>query len=362
MEPADRDRILTHDWAQDSPRLRGVQLFDKQKLPGQPGPFIQIAQIDGRCVFLEEDNLCLIHRVLGEGAKPFTCRRFPHLLGRTAEEVLVGADYACPALIRNEGEPFTPRQELVREWLEASARGDGLGPQRVIDPEAVLAPGLRLSWLAYLGLERALLEILTRREFPVTKRWLAGGTLLSAIAAWGSGLRWLEEPEVAAWLRGWEEEGYRRAFEERTAYSGTLSLPEIPRLATLIGYSETPHTATSGPGSAAIGYAMAVASGSGSLYLSTLEEWVDLETLGSVERDLDRPEFDDYLTRFLSNYLLRKSLLESPHLEEGWDYLGNCLALAGWYAAASAVVHGCERVDEEDLVAGIQVVEKAYVP
>lgn len=361
VEPDDRDRLLARDWAQDSPRLRGVPLFEEQRLPGQLQPSIQIAKLKGRCVFLEEDNLCLIHKVLGEQAKPFTCRRFPFLLGHTTEGVLVGADYACPALVRSEGEPFSVDKALVQEWLDGSPDRNGLNRRRNVDPEALLAPGRRMGWSAYLELERSLLEILARREFPVVARWAAGGALLVAMADWASGKRWLEQGEVAAWLREWRRAAYLPAFD-RVGSAENPSLPELPVLAPMIGDIETPHTPTSGRGSAAIGYALAVGNGSGPLYLSTLEGWVELGALGRVDRDLSRTQFDDYLTRFLSNYLLRKSLLESPHLREGWDYLGKCLALAGWYGAASAAMHGRDRMEEDDLVAGIQAVEKAYVP
>ncbi len=361
VEPRDRDRLLAHDWAQDSPRLQGVKLFEEQQLPGQPRPSLLLAQLKGRCVFLEEDNRCLIHAVLGEAAKPFTCRRFPVLFGHSVEGVLVGADYACPALVRSEGEPFSCGEALVQEWLGGSVHRSGLNQRGAADPEVRLAPGVWMSWAAYLGLEGSLLEILGRREHPVAARWAVGGELLSAAASWGSGKRWLEQDELGGWQREWRREAGEAAFQGAHAAGGPF-LPGLSELAPMIGARETPHTPTSGLGSAAIGCALAVAGGFGRIYLSTFDGWVDLETLAGVDRDLNGPQFDDYLTRFLANYLLRKSLLESPHLLEGWNYLGRCLALVGWYAGASAALQGRDRVEVDDLVAGIQAVEKAYVP
>ena len=320
-----------------------------------------MARLGDRCVFLEEDNLCLIHKVLGEEAKPFTCRRFPFALVLTIEGVLVGADYACPAMVRNEGEPFSFSESLVREWLDGSPAGRAFNCSPPADQEVLLLPGLRMDWPAYLELERALLGILRHREFPVITRWAVGGDLISAMAARGSGRRWLEQREVADWLAEVAWDGYRLLFAGADP-AQSPALPGMSDLAPMIGAIETPHSPTSGPGSAAIGYALAVANGAGALYLSTLEGWVDLEALGRVDRDLSPPQFDDYLTRFVSNYLLRKSLLQSPHLRDGWDYLGRCLALVGWYAAAWAAMHGRARLDGDDLVAGIQAVEKGYSP
>ncbi len=359
VEPGERDRLLARDWAQDNSRLRGVRLFQERRSPGEYQPVVQIAHLKGRCAFLEEDNRCLIHSVLGEEAKPFTCRRFPFLLRPTTGGVLVGADYACPAMVRRQGRPFSCDEGLIQEWLNRF-RGERID-HAAIDPDLLLAPGRRMNWPAYLELERSLLDILSTGDTPVVARWAAGVSLLSAMVEWAAERRWLEQEEVAALLGEWRMAAYSPVIDRAGAAEGP-SLPDLATLAPMIGRMETPHTPTSSLGSAAIGYALAVSNGSGCIYLAILEGWVDLEALGRVRREPNHPGFDDYLTRFLSNYLLRKSLLESPHLQEGWDYLGRCLALVDWYAAASAAMHGRVRVEEDDLVAGIQAVEKGYVP
>src|SRR5512135_2498596 len=106
VTPAERDRLLGRDWAKDSPRLEGVQLFWEHSLPDQAQPAIQTAHLRGRCVFLEEDGLCLIHAVLGEDAKPSSCGRFPVITGFVNCEPLAAVDFSCSSAVRNEGEPF----------------------------------------------------------------------------------------------------------------------------------------------------------------------------------------------------------------------------------------------------------------
>ena len=70
LTPDEYERLRSHDWAADSPRLGGRVLFEEQVVPGQGGQrAVRLAKIDGACAFLEPDHLCLIHKVQGMAAK-----------------------------------------------------------------------------------------------------------------------------------------------------------------------------------------------------------------------------------------------------------------------------------------------------
>ncbi len=365
VESADRDRILAHDWAAESPRLQGVQLFEEQRLPGRSEPVVQTAQIDGQCVFLEGDGLCLIHKVMGLEAKPAVCQGFPLVLGRTADGVLVGGNYACPSLVRNDGEPFHRQEASVLELLEiweAESPEDGpAGRDSMLDTEPLLKGKSRMAWRAYGVLEEALLEILDRRELPVSARLVAARGLIGAAAQQWAGIDLVDEPEARVWLEEWRSEGYERAFDR------TGRIPRVPAmraravLAPLIADVETAPLSSNGRISTALGYAIAVVNGSGQISLSTLRRRLDLASARRVAANMDSPEFEEILTRFLSNFVLRKSLLESESLLQAADDLCLYFALVRWYALASAAVDGRSEAAEADLVRGIQVVEKAYV-
>ncbi len=360
VDPAARDRLLAHDWAAESPRLRGVSLFEEQLLSDRADPVIQTAQIDGKCVFLEEDGLCLIHKVLGPDAKPMVCQGFPLVLGRTVDGVLVGASYGCSAVVRSEGEPFARQEPLVLELLDRSEE-EALGGNVVMDPEPLLAGSTRLSWRAYLELERSLLEILGRGSLPVSYRVAAAAELVLALALGSAGRDRVGEDEVRAWLEERRERGYSDAFAGAAAISAS-PIARRALLAPLIAEAETASMGSSpdrGPRSLA--YAEAIVKGEGTMSLSTLEGSVDLAALRRVRYDPDKAPFDGYLTRFLSNFVMRKSLLESPDLKEGVHRLSLYFALVRWYAATSATLAGRPEVGEEDVVVGIQVAEKAYV-
>lgn len=356
---AERDRLQAHDWATESPRLRGIKLFEETKARVGRERRIQTAHLDGRCVFLEEDNFCLIHKVLGLEAKPSVCQRFPVRLTVTPEGFLAGADYACRAVIQNDGEPFA---ELV-EGIGEQFVGQGLATVRPseVEAEAALVPGIVMPWTAYMVVESGLLEIFGKSGHPVTVRLAAVGALLSAMAIDWSERSLVDKDLAQQWLRRERSQDYCGAFSAAKAGRSPVSRP-VAGLAPAIGNLEVPHPSASLVGSAAIGYAMAVASEARSVYLSTLDATVDLSDAAGIACDMDAPEFEDYLRRFLSSYVMRKSLLQSRDLKTGWEYLVTCFNLVQWYARAAASLSERPRAVLDDLITGIHVVEKAYVP
>lgn len=119
---------------------------------------------DGRCVFLNESDLCGIHHT----GKPEGCSQFPYLVVQTPEGAVVGASFYCPAVVENQGPPLA----------------DGLPtlPQR--SPRVGFVPldaghGRSMTWSEYRDLEAGLEEALTAPDVA-----LALLRRLEALAAW----------------------------------------------------------------------------------------------------------------------------------------------------------------------------------
>ena len=73
LSPAEYERLSGRDWAAADPRLDGASLFARtRRNPARPWRLR--ARRDGRCVFLGDDNLCIIHAEMGPRAKPLPCR------------------------------------------------------------------------------------------------------------------------------------------------------------------------------------------------------------------------------------------------------------------------------------------------
>lgn len=133
-----------------------------------------------RCPFLDGDNLCEIHRQLGETATSVTCREHPRFTedyGAFREITLSASCPAANALLLGSGEPLTFRE------LEAGEMEEPAGDQ----------------WLAgLLPLRDRLLELLEDRSLPLRRR--LGNFLLLAVEAqiYLDGEREAELPALAA--------------------------------------------------------------------------------------------------------------------------------------------------------------------
>ncbi len=73
-------------------------------------------QADGRCVYLDGDNRCLMHAAFGAKCKALSCRAYPfELLATFPGEVSVAARYDCPAVSAGEGERLSSMRSDLAE-------------------------------------------------------------------------------------------------------------------------------------------------------------------------------------------------------------------------------------------------------
>ena len=105
----------------------------------------------GRCPFLDDENLCEIHRLLGEEATSITCQEHPRFIEDYGPFREVTLSASCPAaneLLLGSEAPLT---FCAREDEEAGEEGD--------------------PWLPHLlVLRQRMMEILTDRTRPLTCR------------------------------------------------------------------------------------------------------------------------------------------------------------------------------------------------
>ncbi|MHC4870279.1 MAG: YkgJ family cysteine cluster protein [Planctomycetota bacterium] len=106
------------NWAEKYPYLEGAELF----VP--IGNQYRFGMDDnGRCLFLDSENKCLIHREIGFAEKALTCRFYPLTMTATDNGVRVGAHFSCPAVAEGGGVPLSDRKEkielLYRDYAES---------------------------------------------------------------------------------------------------------------------------------------------------------------------------------------------------------------------------------------------------
>ena len=111
--------IEAHDFSA-YPQLAGKTFYyeSKQVPPG----YFELAKGEGnKCLFLDTDGLCIIHKELGEPAKPHMCRQFPLIPSHTPTDDRVSANYGCPAIQQRSGTPITEQADEIKNLVKLSA-------------------------------------------------------------------------------------------------------------------------------------------------------------------------------------------------------------------------------------------------
>ena len=149
IEEGKVEALQTHDFSA-YPRLAGVEFFHQSKQV--PPGYFELAKGEGnKCLFLDTDGLCIIHKELGMEAKPQMCQQFPFIPSRTPTDDRVSVNYGCPAVQDRTGPPITEQAGEIERLIELS--------ENPADPDArvKLAGPIELSMAESDGLhERAM--------------------------------------------------------------------------------------------------------------------------------------------------------------------------------------------------------------
>lgn len=119
IEPDKAQALTRHDFS-SYPQLAGKS-FSR---PSKEHPrYHELAKGEGtRCLFLDTDGLCIIHKELGPDAKPHMCRQFPFLPAFTAADDRVSVNFGCPSVQASRGAPLTDQREEITATVGVSSR------------------------------------------------------------------------------------------------------------------------------------------------------------------------------------------------------------------------------------------------
>jgi len=138
--------------------------------------FFRLAKGDGtRCLFLDTDGLCIIHKELGPKAKPRMCRQFPYLAAHTWMDDRVSASYGCPSVQGQQGPPLTAQAEAVAAVVPQSKRKPKPDAPVPLDASCSLTQAENEALF-----ERALALFDDQREMDI---WARFGELLALLVA-----------------------------------------------------------------------------------------------------------------------------------------------------------------------------------
>ena len=170
IRPAEREAILKlEDWSEKL-QLGRDKLFVLHPAAARLG-YGLAKHSDGRCVFLDGENLCIIHKLHGLKAKPLACKLYPFILTPVAGKLHVGLRFDCPAVVKNEGAHLSTYERELKQLCK-----DLITPEI----EAIPIPPVHSKHVIdsdkFLALNEAFLKIVDSTAMDLVDRlhWLYG--------------------------------------------------------------------------------------------------------------------------------------------------------------------------------------------
>jgi len=132
--------------------------------PGPDGePAIYLTNVDGHCIFLQDDQLCAVHRLLGGDRKPWFCREYPFYPVEDPDgRVSVAVRGDCGGL----HESFEDGQPLTEQLPEILSLPRAVPRVRFDAPQVILLPGIAIPSPAWRQVEPHLLDHLATPRAP----------------------------------------------------------------------------------------------------------------------------------------------------------------------------------------------------
>lgn len=129
---------------------------------GPTGEAFYLADVDGHCIFLREDNLCAVHAALGAEAKPAFCREFPfHLV-----EDERGLTAVIRADCKSWHESFDTAPLVEADAAEVAAMPRVIPLRQFTATSVPVLPGVSVPMKDWLDLEDRIAKGLVLRRRP----------------------------------------------------------------------------------------------------------------------------------------------------------------------------------------------------
>ena len=116
VTPGERERLESLDW-----HGRHEALVDRSPAVRVRGPNRVLERLarrdDDACIYLGDDDECLLHAHFGAEAKPVACSMYPFSFRAIGDRVMVDAAFSCRSVSHDRGEPLS---ESVARWAQLS--------------------------------------------------------------------------------------------------------------------------------------------------------------------------------------------------------------------------------------------------
>lgn len=163
---------MKQSWTLQTPKMQSPQDFYLQTKESPPEYVFKC--VDGKCVFLDEQNLCVMHKEWGFLQKAPNCMQYPFTFTKAPDGVRVGLLFSCEgvALANPETDPI-PLEEAQQIFPVARQVFE-------IGEEVPLTLEKKISFSDYQLLEKIYFQLLERE--PIEDALISYGFLLDEVA------------------------------------------------------------------------------------------------------------------------------------------------------------------------------------
>lgn len=211
IEPEKARALDAHDFGSKYPQLNGKTFYYSNG--SDTGGRYELAKGEGmRCLFLDVDGLCIIHKELGAQAKPDMCRQFPFLPAHTWTQERISANYGCPSVQKATGRPLSDQAGDIADVITPGARPPDPTAPTPLDATTSLTPEE-----ADALFDRAIAIFDSRREGDI---WTRFAELLATLVA-------VREWKTAKPAPGGADAGLVEALRAPGSFPGAPPVPAI---------------------------------------------------------------------------------------------------------------------------------------
>ena len=127
-------------------------------LDGATGQYMLNKRADGRCVFLDVDNLCIIHKEAGPRVKPTACQFFPLHAVQAPDGIHISLNTGCRRLVEmSGGDAPLDAQDATRLLADVQAI-------TTVQDALPLTPDITITYAEFVDWQARLLDVLTLRH------------------------------------------------------------------------------------------------------------------------------------------------------------------------------------------------------
>ncbi len=296
---------------------------------------------DGSCVFLDEQNHCVLHALMGEELKPQVCQDFPYIYRLSPFGLFFGLSFTCPSVRTNKGELVEQNKDQLAQNACRAYRCETIQDPVTLDPRYLC------SWASYEQIETSLLHLMEKTEVPLDQRLVACHSLLGMLRLWLDMRMGQPRDPLERRLASAELISDFLSTNERKEFREPLRIAAKPRgqrasrrcfLALVVGCAASMWEKGKPVGAAwgLVRNYIQAALRLGQLRIPPLERHISYRILEVAPFSLSG-EAEQLLRRYALMTIFRKDLVAGPlDLRRQWDLVLLRLALAGIYATALA--------------------------